>query len=108
MGMTTPFNTQSTVAPEVQIANQVKTQGNMLFKQMVFQYTKSYNDVWSNPLATPDKIVKELGTDAVKVFTLSAGLAAYLNAAGASVPAAMPTGWTYTANPDGSVTLVKS
>ena len=77
----------------------------MLFNQLVRQYTNEYNQVWNNSAATPDLIVTAMGTNAQTVFALSAGLAAYLTQAGATVPTTMPSTWNYTANPDGSVTL---
>lgn len=111
--MTVPFNpVVPPVAPAMQTANQIIQSGNQLFQQMVRSYTQAYNQVWNNPQATPVAIVAALGTNAQRVFALSAGLAAYLVGAGAvdstgrpTIPTTMPAGFNYQANSDGSVTL---
>ena len=97
-------------APELVAANKVIQQGNQLYTTLVSQYMQSYNLVWDNSQATPDKIVAAMGTNANAIFIASAGLAAYLVSLGASVPLTMPkkadgTAWNYVANSDGSVTL---
>ena len=111
-----PFTPNVNPVPVAQtIANQIIMSGNQLYQQMLRQYTNSYNQVWDNPMATPDVIVAAMGTNAQKVFTLAAGMAAYLVSAGAVdstgapiIPVTMPSGWNYQANSDGSVTLTKS
>ncbi len=103
--MMAPFSVASPT-PDVAAATQVKVAGNQLFQMMLRSYQGSYNLVWTNPNATPDKIVTAMGTDAVKLFTLSAALAQLLTSAGATgIPLTMPAGWTFTANDDGSATL---
>jgi hypothetical protein len=103
------FTPITPVSPPLDAANRVKTSGNQLYKQMVNVYTSHYNLVWNNPKATPDKIVSAMGTDAQKIFAASAGLAQYLVALGVTgIQTTMPSGWTYTANADGSVTLTET
>ena len=70
--MTAPFSVASPT-PDVAAATQVKVAGNQLFQMMLRSYQGSYNLVWTNPNATPDKIVTAMGTDAVKLFTLERG-----------------------------------
>lgn len=114
--MNQPFTPVVTPMPVAQTAaNMLLSAGNQLYQQMLRQYISSYNRVWHNPLATPDAIVAAMGTNANFLFTLSAGMAAYLVSAGAvdsdgipTIPVTMPSGWNYQANPDGSVTLTKS
>ena len=110
--MATPFNILAPLDPATIAANQVKLSGNQLFKTMLNVYTNNFNAVWNNPNATPDKVVSAFGTEAQKVFALSAGLAAYLVSAGAvdgsgnpTIPTTMPAGWNYSANADGSIVL---
>ena len=94
------------VLPEVQIANQIINGGNALFSKLLKQYTRSYDTVWNNQVASADKIVAAMGTNAQRVFALSADLANFLVTAGATdIPTTMPSGWNYVPNPDGSVTL---
>ncbi len=105
--MATPFSVASPT-PDAAAATQVKVAGNQLFQMMLRTYVSSYNQVWNNPLATPPQIVAAMGTDAVKLFTLSAVLAQLLTTAGATgIPLTMPTGWSFVPNDDGSVTLTR-
>ncbi len=96
---------QPTIAPELKAANFILISSNNLYQQMISTYNDLYNRVWANPNATPDLIVAAMGANAVQVFNTSASLATYLNSLGAGVVATMPSGWDYTANADGSVTL---
>jgi hypothetical protein len=103
--MAAPFNVSSPT-PDVAAATQVKVAGNQLFQMMLRSYQSNYNLVWANPNATPDTIVAAMGTDAVKLFALSAALAQLLTSAGAAgIPLTMPAGWTFAPNADGSATL---
>ena len=99
--ITLPFNPQPTV-PEQAAAQQVKLTGNQLYQGMLNSYIQAYNLVWANKTASPDKIIAAMGTDAVKIFTLSAGMAVYLNSAGANVPTTSPANWTVVFNIDGT------
>ena len=105
--MQSPFTPSIHALPaEQQAANAVVAAGNSLFTQMAAIYQRSYNLVWANPATTPDKVVAAMGTQAQKVFALSAALAAFLVTAGATaIPTTMPAGWNFVANADGSVTL---
>ena len=105
--MPAPFSVAGPAA-DVAAANQIKQAGNLLFQSMVRTYIGNFRQVWNNPLVTPPQIVAAMGADAVKLFTLSAGLAQLLAAAGATdIPMTMPTGWSFAANPDGSATLTQ-
>ena len=104
-----PFNpVLPTVPPEVQAANSVLMGGNVLLQQLTAQYQNSYNLVWNNARATPDRIVAAMGTQALNLFTRSARLAAYLVGEGANVPLTSPAAWTVTFHEDGSATAVKA
>ena len=88
------------------IAKQLAMYSQMAYRQLLDNYTRSYNLVWHNPTFTPDQVVAALGTSAVKLFTLSALTAQLLAAAGATaIPLTMPAGWNYQAHDDGSVAL---
>lgn len=97
--------------PAVQAAGQVIQSGNQLYQQLIRQYLNAYNQVWNNPSASPAAIIAAMGTQAVKVFTLSSSLAQFLVNAGAVdtdgvpvIPVTIPPGWGVTFNNDGSAT----
>ena len=93
-----------TPTAEQLVVDQLLASGDALFAQMLETYTTNYDAVWLNP--HPDRVVAAMGTNAAKVFRLSAALGAYLTAAGATViPLTMPPGWNYQENADGSVAL---
>ena len=101
------INTQPTVAPEIAAATTIRQIATDLYNQMLPKYNLAYNLVWNNPKVTADKVIGAMGTDAQTLFAVSAGLAEILTACGANVNTTMPSGWTFTANADGSVTLTK-
>lgn len=101
------INTQPTVAPEVAATITIKQIATDLYNQMLPKYNLAYNLVWNNPKVAADKVIGAMGTDAQTLFAVSAGLAEILTACGANVKTTMPSGWTFTANGDGSVTLTK-
>jgi len=62
--------------------------------------------VWNNPTgATPQQVVSTMGTQAASIFQLSSILCSTLGAITGSTIGAMPPGWSYTVNADGTVTL---
>jgi hypothetical protein len=103
------FQPTTTPIPiEQQIANAVLTKSNALFAHMIQFYNNNYQVVWNNPKATPDKIVASMGTNATKVFEISAALGNFINSIQPNtVVATMPAGWNFTANTDGSVVITK-
>ncbi len=87
-------------------AGQIVQSANFLWNQLPQKYLSAYKALWNNPEATPQQVVAALGTQAAMIFTRSAELAAFLTAAGVTrIPTGVPAGWSYAANPDGSVTL---
>ncbi len=56
---------------------------------------------------TPEQAVAILGTDAVKWFQLSGLSAQIIAILDGAEPQIMPAGWNYTANADGTVTLIR-
>lgn len=86
-----------------QVADSVLSSSDDLYTQMLETYTANYAAVWLNP--HPDQVVAAMGTNAAKLFKLSAALGAYLAAAGAQVPLTMPKGWNYEEDTDGTVVL---
>lgn len=104
------FNTVNTVAPELAAANHVKASSNQLFNTLLNWFKTNYNSVWYNRVSgvTPEKIVEAMGTDACMLFTLSAGLAQFLNdAKPGCVPLGMPSGYTFVPHDNGSATITK-
>jgi hypothetical protein len=61
--------------------------------------------VWNNSSATPQQVVAAFGTNAASLFQLSGLLCGLIGAITGTTPNPVPTGWTITANGDGSVTL---
>jgi len=98
------FNPVS-ATPDVVAANKVKQSSNTLYQILLREYTENYNTVWHNRQASPIAVVAAMGTEAVKLFTLSAELAAVLAAAGANVPTSIPDDYQYVADQDGSIVV---
>ena len=96
------------VAPEVKAAKMVLTLGQQSAQALLNAYTVSYDAVWNNPAATPDKVVAALGVSAKAVFEHSVALAMFLASLGASVPTEAPKEWKVTFAADGSATAVKA
>ena len=89
-------------------ATQIKNSSNSLYQEIVKNYVANYNLVWNNPRLEANVIIDAMGTEAVKLFTLSGALGQILAAAGATdIPLTMPTNWTFEAHQDGSVTVIK-
>jgi hypothetical protein len=94
--------------PEANAATAVLSASRNHFKNLVAHYLSSYNRVWNNPFASPDKVVAALGTNAAGLFEISSATAAFLNQFGANVPATSPAGWTVVFGADGSGVATKS
>jgi len=84
-----------------------------LYRQIGNQYTQLQNllnngadFVWNNPDGTAQQAVATLGTNAASVFELSNLLCGLIGSITGSTPSPMPVGWSYTANADGTVTLI--
>ena len=94
------------IPPEIIIASRITNDALWTLNTLKANYLQSYNSVWNNPDATPDKIVAAFGTSAVELFTISAATAQLLYACGITdIPLTMPSGWNFQANQDGSITL---
>ena len=69
--------------------------------------------VWGNVAGepgkgpTPEEAVAILGADAVTWFRVSGLSAQIIALLDGTEPQIMPEGWTYTANPDGTVTVIR-
>jgi hypothetical protein len=61
--------------------------------------------VWNNSDATPQQVVAAFGTNGASLFQLSGLLCGLIGAITDTTPNPVPSGWTITANTDGSVTL---
>ena len=93
--------------PVTQGCNQLYTQINMEFRRLQGLLSQGATLVWSNPSgATPQQVVSTMGTQAATIFELSSILCSTLGAFTGSTIGVMPAGWSYTANADGTVTLV--
>ena len=103
------FPAAPTVAPEVAAANQVLSSGKQTAQLLLNTYQMSYNLVWNNKNASPDKVIAALGTSAVAVFAHAAATATFLTSLGATgFPTAIPAGWTLVSNADGSMVATKT
>lgn len=69
--------------------------------------------VWGNVAGeagkgpTPEEAVAMLGTSAARWFAVSSLSAQIIAILDGAAPQIMPQGWDYTANPDGTVTLIR-
>jgi hypothetical protein len=92
-------------------AQQVQNLSLAGFKSLQQFGLQGFNLIWNNRNATPQQVIAALGAEAAAVFALSAlnnqTIASAAQIGGVSPPnmPAIPTGWTVTANPDGTVTL---
>jgi hypothetical protein len=97
--------------PPTPLELQVRSAKNRIQQQYesLVRCLKEIGDmVWKNTLKkTPQEVVAAFGTDAVQLFQIS-GLVRQLiqTVSGQEPPPTMPAGWGFTANPDGTVTLV--
>jgi len=62
--------------------------------------------VWQNPLGfDPQTVLNGFGTEAGDMFKLLGAYSGMVQAyTGAAPPSPVPAGWSYTVNPDGTVT----
>lgn len=101
--------TPAAAAPEVKVAEQVRSLGQHAAQVLLNNYVTAYNLVWNNPNATPDKVIVALGVSAAAVFAHSAELVTFLTTLGATgIPTTVPAGWTLTTNSDGSMVATKA
>ena len=87
------FPAAPTVAPEVAAANQVLSSGKQTAQLLLNTYQMSYNLVWNNKNASPDKVIAALGTSAVAVFAHAAATATFLTSLGAYRLPDRDSGW---------------
>jgi hypothetical protein len=112
--MTLITDTSSQTAAE-QAAAKLRKIADDLFAEMKKQYVAAYKLVWSNSSGlTPQQVCDAIGTDAATMFAASAKLSELLamvapSAASLSnVSLACPTGYAYTSNTDGTVTITQA
>jgi hypothetical protein len=77
----------------------------MEFSRLNSLLTDGSDLVWNNSGATPQQVVAAFGTNAASLFQLSALLCGLIGGITGTTPNPVPTGWTITANSDGTVTL---
>lgn len=84
----------------------IKQSATKAYQHLVDSWKECYNLLWNNPYGlTPQEVLDAFGTEAVQAFLLSANTGEFINQLGAGVRNAVPEGYTYTANPDGTITL---
>lgn len=97
------FNTVLT--PAQNVANGLFNDANSFLNTLIVFYKKNYNVVWNNPRVSPSDVVSAMGTQALGVFTHTAGLASYINSLqSGAVPSSYPANWNVAFGGDGSAT----
>lgn len=82
---------------------------NAFFDSVKIKQRNMLRSFWrETPAYGPPELAQALGTDAVKVFTLSAMLQQFINSIEPNSSATPPPGWTFSMNPDGSVSIEKA
>lgn len=96
--------------PEVRTQRLIEDAATGCFQVMLTTWRNLYELVWANPLGlAPQEVIDLVGTDALKLFSLSAQIGEMLNQIQPGcVVNAVPEGWTYTVNGDGTVTVTQS
>lgn len=96
----------SPVARAEQVARKLRLDLNVFADSVVKQYKACYDAIWQDE--DPAAVVAAMGTDAVKMFSLSIAIGQVLEAAGITeITTSVPAGYSWQANPDGSVTITK-
>lgn len=76
------------------------------YQALKMSFLSNSNLVWKNRYGlTPKKVVEEIGTDALKLFQVSAKLEELFALLGDNITAPIPEGIEYTPNEDGSITI---
>lgn len=89
-----------------QRAHRVKQHIASTYRQTVHAHQHGMKLLWDTPEGiTPQDVIDALGTDAAEAFALSASLATLIESIDADQVVSVPDGVTFTANPDGTVTL---
>lgn len=85
----------------------IRNSVQMLFAQMVNNYTQNHTLVWANPDGlTPQEVCDSLGGNATQLFGLASVLVDTVNhAAPGTLTAGVPDGVTVTPNQDGTVKI---
>lgn len=101
------IDTTSPLSPVQQAALEVRRQSAYLQSAMLTAHQQIYQTVWSNPNATPQEILDEIGTDAADLFIAGSKLVDIVltqNPAALTEEQYLPK-QAPTLNPDGTVTL---
>lgn len=95
------------------VANQIKQAVIQQRNSLLASGVNANNLLWGSKDATPEAILAALGTDAGKIFALAnlniqtVVMAAQIDGVAAPVLPGVPSNYTATVNPDGSVTATK-
>lgn len=99
-------NQEKTLAEVVDDIKRINTQ---LYQSMKHIHTMGFNEVWNNKSYTGKQIVEAFGTDAVALFTISAGIQQLLKAADPTYQTMLPPSkYTVTPQEDGTVTVTEN
>lgn len=100
--------TLTLVEKQVRVSAAIKQRTAQAFQMLHGTAAQLKALVWANPDGlTPQEVLDAVGHDAVALFQVSSLVTQILAIATGSAPAAvMPEGWDFTANEDGTVTLV--
>jgi hypothetical protein len=94
----------TTLTPEQQIAQQIRTGTQSAFFQLVNNYRMLYRTVWNHPTKSPQEVFNILGTDAAQLCDYSNKVINFVNSI---VPNTIDINLPQqiTVNNDGTVTL---
>jgi hypothetical protein len=92
--------------PAERAARNMIRQAKQTYEVLVGAFNEGAERFWKNPMATPQEIAAELGTDAKEVFELHAKIGAFIATINpeAIVPGSAVVG-EFSYNADGSVTV---
>ena len=96
--------------PEIRTQRIIEDAATGCFQIMLVTWRNLYEQVWANPFGlTPQQVLDLVGADAAKLFALSSQIAEMLNQIQPGcVVNAVPEGWKYAVNGDGTVTVSQS
>lgn len=98
---------------EKRAATRIKRQSKRLAESIIRDWEQSFDLLWNNPKATPERVLSELGTDAAEVFELSDATVQFM---GQILPGKLDDAWdrvqkkledrpATTVHDDGTVTI---
>jgi hypothetical protein len=105
--MSAIINLPSQTTQITDVVAQIVDGNTSVYSFLLANYLRLFNLVWYNPNFTPAQIVSAFGTNAQLLFEVSISMGTLLHTVNPSyIPPSMPSGYTYTVNADGSITVI--